>query len=277
MAISPEIQKLLIEQPIDLPVFHPVALKLTLLIPDPFSDFDDIVRVISEDQALCAQVLKVANSSGYMGLAKAETIKDAAVRLGIGLISALAVGSSQASLHSSQNPTINALMQELWGHSFACAIGCCWVARTIGCHSIIDHAYLVGLLHDIGKLYLLKAVERIAEQEKLPELLEREQILEIFAQMHVAQGCRVVRHWNIPTIYNSAFEHHHDEKYDPADTLLVILRLVNALSRNISLSLDAVPMQITTRTPEMETLGLDPVQCAELESVMANYREVSLL
>ena len=153
MPVSNEFRALLAQQPIELPVFHPVALKLTIMLPDPYSDFDDIVKVISEDQALSAQVIRMANSSAYMGLKKAETMKEAAIRLGVRQISVLAMAASQATLHTSKNEYIEPVLRELWQHSLACALGSWWVAHNTGHQGITDHAYLAALLHDIGKLF----------------------------------------------------------------------------------------------------------------------------
>lgn len=274
MPLPDETRKLLEQQPIDLPVFHPVALKLTLMLPDPYSDFDDIVKVISEDQGLSAQVLKMANSSVYIGLKKAETIKESAIRLGVRQISVLAMAASQASLHTSGNSTISTIMRELWQHSLACALGCWWVAQNSNHQSIIEHAYLAGLLHDIGKLHLLKAVENLAHDNRSPNLLERQTVMTIFNEMHVKQGCRIVEHWNIPPIYQSVIAQHHAESYDHVDTLLTITRLVNIISRKLNLSLD--PCQEPLSPPEAGLLDLDENQMTKLESVMTNYRDVSL-
>ena len=271
MLDSADFRELLTRQPIDLPVFHPVALKLTLMLPDPYSDFDDIVRVISEDQALSAQVLKMSNSSAYMGLEKAETIKASAIRLGVHQISVLAMAASQASLHISGNGVINDLMRELWQHSLSCAIGCWWVAQNTNNQSILEHAYLAGLLHDIGKLYLLKAVEHVIPNSTLPLTVERNALIKIFNEMHVEQGCRIMDHWNIPPIYRTVVASHHDEVCDPVDTLLTIVRLVNTVSQKIGLSLDPEPRPI----PEAVTLDLDESQMEKLESVMTNFCDVS--
>jgi HD-like signal output (HDOD) protein len=272
MLASADIRELLAQQPIALPVFHPVALKLTLMLPDPYSDFDDIVRVISEDQALSAQVLKMSNSSAYMGLRKAETIKDSAIRLGVRQISVLAMAASQASLHTSDNSTINALMHELWQHSLACALGCWWIAQNTAHQSILEHAYLAGLLHDIGKLYLLKAMEHLSHNKELHILLDRKSLIGIFTDMHVEQGCRIMDHWNIPPIYRTVVANHHAESCDPVDTLLTIVRLVNVVSQKVNLSLDPVPRT----TPEAEMLDLDETQMEKLGAVMTNYCDVSI-
>ncbi len=272
MALTSDIKQLLAQQPIDIPVFHPVALKLTMMIPDPYSDFDDIVRVITEDQALSAQVLKMANSSAYMGLVKAETIKDSAIRLGVRQISALAMAASQASLHSSSNVTVNTIMQELWQHSLACAVGSWWVAQNTGHEVILDHAYLAGLLHDIGKLHLLKAVERLVQEQHMQVRLDRLFLLDLFSELHVEQGCRIMEHWNIPSIYRSVVANHHQEQSDSVDTLLTIVRLVNVVSRNINLSLDMDNVIPLMDIPEVSILGLDESQCMKLESVMISSR-----
>lgn len=276
MAISLELKQILSIQPVDLPVFHPVALDLMMIVSDPYSEIDDIIRVINEDQALSAHVLKMANSSAYMGLIKTETIKDSVIRLGARQITSLAVAASQASLHTSDNIIVNAIMRELWQHSLVCALGCWWVARHTGHQSIIDHAYLAGLLHDIGKLYLLKAMERIIQNNEIQIAIERDLMLEIFAEMHVEQGCRIMDYWNIPPIYRSVVANHHAERYDHVDSLLSIVRLVDKMSKKNSPRLDDESDQDDCDSIECELLDMDRSQCEKLRDVMSSYREISI-
>lgn len=276
MTIPLELKQLLSEQPLDLPVFHPVAIELMLIVSDPYSDVDDIIRVINEDQALTAHVLKMANSSAYMGLVKTETIKEAVVRLGARQITSLAVAASQASLYKSDNIVVNAMMRELWQHSLVCALGSWWVARNTGHQSIIDHAYLAGLLHDIGKLYLLKAMERIVENNELQIEMDRDLLMDVFKEMHVEQGCRIMDHWNLPLIYRSVVANHHAEHYDHVDSLLSIVRLVNKVSIKINLSLNEESDQADNDLPECNLLDMDESQCEKLMFVMNSYREIKI-
>ena len=276
MAFCVDLKRTLSRQPIDLPVFHPVALDLMTIISDPYSDIEDIIRVINEDQALTAQVLKMANSSAYAGRIKTETIKDSVIRLGARQITSLAVAASQASQYTSDNVIVNAIMRELWQHSLVCALGCWWVARNTGHQIIIDHAYLAGLLHDIGKLYLLKAMERIIQNNEIQIELERDLLLEVFREMHVAEGCRIMDYWNIPPIYRSVVANHHAEHYDRVDSLLSIVRLVNKISRKANLSLDTETLQNTDDLQECNFLDMDILQCEKLKIVMNSYREISI-
>ncbi|MFA7061778.1 MAG: HDOD domain-containing protein [Pedobacter sp.] len=276
MAISLDLKQLLSIQPIDLPVFHPVALDLMRIVSDPYSDIEDIIRVINKDQALSTHVLKMANSSAYMGLIKTETIKDSVVRLGVRQVTSLAVASSQASLYKSDNIIVNEIMRELWQHSLVCALGCWWVARHTGHQSIIDHAYLAGLLHDIGKLYLLKAMERIIQNNEMQIVIERDLMLDIFAEMHVEQGCRIMEYWNISPIYRSVVANHHAEHYDHVDSPLSIVRLVNRISKKASPSLVNEPEETADDILECHLLDMDESQFKKLKAAMKRFHEISM-
>jgi putative nucleotidyltransferase with HDIG domain len=167
-------------------------------------------------------------------------------------------------------------MHKLWQHSLVCALGSWWLARNTGHQSIIDYAYLAGLLHDIGKLYLLKAMERIIREDETQAGLNGELLQEIFSEMHVEQGCRIMDHWNLPSIYRSVIANHHAEHFDHVDSLLAIVRVVNTFSREIDLSLNTEPAQEANNLPEIDLLDMDEAQCEKLKVVMNSYREISI-
>jgi HD-like signal output (HDOD) protein len=225
MPISLTIRRLLSIQPIDLPVFHPIALKLIHLLSDFNFTIDELANTANDDQALAGQILKMANSSSNIGRVKVETIKEALIRLGAHHVSNLSMAASQAALHASNNSTVNAVMKELWFHSHACAVGCRWVAMNTGYRALSEQCYLAGLLHDVGKLYLIKALERITNAGVAQAALERGLLLEIFDELHIEQGNRLMEHWNMPSIYRTAVDRHSSVHFDPNDIVLVIVRL----------------------------------------------------
>ena len=257
-------------EPIELPVFNPVALDLLRLLNDPGTEIDDVVRTINEDQSLAVQVLKMSNSPAYRGRSSCQTVRESALRLGTRQISNLAMAASQASLHTSVNPVVNDVMQDLWLHSHACAIGCWSLALKSGHQALADQAYMAGLLHDIGKLYILKALERISQDSTSGIVLERELLLDVFTEMHVEMGCRLMDYWNIPDIYRAIVADHHSELFDHKNTLLAIVRLVNVNSRNFKLSLCPVVNQADDVLPEVAALKLDDTYLGKLQEVMAS-------
>lgn len=279
MAVPLTLKRLLALQPIDLPVFHPIALKMIHLLADDNFVIDDLVATANDDQVLAGQILKMANSHVYSGRVKVETIRDAIIRLGAYHVSNLAMAASQAALHVSKNDFVNGIMHELWFHSHACALGCRWITTNTGNHHIAEKTYLAALLHDIGKLHLLKALERLTNAGLAQAALERGLLLEIFDEMHVEQGLRLMEHWNMPPIYRTvAARHHHKEisNNGGADEMtLATLRLVNIATRKRELSLstevtDAEMLDL----PEAKLLKITDAQIMQLYGVLEKSREV---
>ena len=273
MPVSLDIRHFLATQPIDLPVFNPVALNILQLTSDPDTDIEDVVRGINEDQSLSAQILKVANSPVFMGLSKMETIKASVIRLGSRQVANLAMTASQASLHASDNVASNSLMQKLYSHSNACAIGCWWVAQNCGHKNLAEQAYMAGLLHDIGKLYLVKALEHLDTTTDPDLVVDQHVFHEVFSELHIEQGCRIMDHWNLPPIYRTVVANHHVEEFNTDDALLAIVRLVNVISRKYGLSLN--PDHTTDIQPEISVLAMTKSRCTELDVVMKGYFEIS--
>lgn len=276
MALSLTIRRLLTTQPIDLPVFHVVAIKLQKLLEDPDFTIDEVIELANEDQALAGQILKVANSAVYIGRMPTETIKDAVIRLGARQISNLAMAASHAGLHISENPLINAIMRALWLHSHACAVGCRLLARTAGYTQIEDQAYMAGLLHDVGKLYLLKALERLNSMGVAQAALEKDLLLEIFAELHVDQGRRLMEHWNMPQVYCDAVANHHNAEFDSSDTILTILRIVNAACKAKGIGVAHDPTIALGDMPETLLLELAKDELDELLETLDESQEVPL-
>jgi HD-like signal output (HDOD) protein len=276
MALSLTIRRLLTTQPIELPVFHPIAVKLQQLLATHDYKVDEVIGLANEDQSLAGQILKLANSTVYIGRVRTETIKDAVIRLGAQQVSNLAMAASQASLHSSEHPVIHSFMQSLWLHSHACAVGSRWLARTAGYPQVADHAYMAGLLHDVGKLYLLKALERLNKVGVAQAALEPDLLMEIFEELHVEQGCRLMEYWNMPRVYYNAVANHHDVNFDTADIALTVVRTVNAACKVKGIGLVKTPEVDLLALPEAALLQLSQEEVDELFELLEDSQEFTM-
>jgi len=265
----PEILKnLLASQPVELPVFHPVALKLQRMLSTNDYTVHDVTQVASEDQSLASQILKIANSPMYMGRTKVATIKEAVTRLGAQQLINIAIAASQASAHASDNPALHSYMDELWIHSHGSALGARWLAHSLGLRGMADEIYLAALLHDVGKLYLLKSIEKLVKDGKISTMPDNNLIMEIFSTMHVEQGYRLMQHWNFPSMYGDVVRDHHLEEVDPVNKMLAIVRFVNLACHKAGLGLKKEPDLALQTTLEAELLEIDEQQCAELQSLL---------
>lgn len=267
------VRKLLTSQPIELPIFHPVAIKLQKMLSDYDFTVDEVAQVSNEDQSLASQMLKMANSPMYMGRTKVATIKEAVIRLGAQQVINIAIAASQATAHGSENPALDKYMKGLWQHSHGSALGARWLAHNCGMRGIADEIYLAALLHDVGKLYLLKSIERLVKAGVISSMFDDELIMEIFEVMHVEQGHRLMVHWNFPGMYCDVIRDHHIEDWDPINKMLAIVRFVNLACRRIGLGLKHEPELKLQLTMEAEVLDLGEMQIAELESLLEESRE----
>jgi len=271
--IPETVRKLLASQPIELPIFHPVALKLQRMLSDYDFTVDEVAHVATEDQALASQMLKMANSPMYMGRTKVATIKEAVIRLGAQQVINLAIAASQAATHASQNEALDRYLKALWLHSHGAALGARWLAHACGMRGVADEIYLAALLHDVGKLFLLKSIERLVNAGVISSMFDEDLVLEIFEAMHVEQGYRLMQHWNFPAMYCDVIRDHHADEWDTVNKMLGIVRFANLACRRIGLGLKHDPDLVLRTTREAEVLDLTDFQIAELEALLDESRD----
>jgi len=275
--VIPEtVKKLLVSQPIELPIFHPVALKLQRMLADYDVSVENVALVANEDMSLASQMLKMANSPMYMGRTRVATIKEAVIRLGAQQVINIAMAASQASVHESANPALDRYLKALWHHSHGAALGGRWVALSCGMRGVADETYLAALLHDVGKLYLLKSVERLVNAGVISSMLDEELILEIFTIMHVEQGFRLMKHWNFPAMYCDVIKDHQAEEWDTVNKMLAIVRFVNLACHRVGLGLKHEPDLDLSATREAEVLDIGEFQIAELLALLEETRDVEI-
>ena len=197
----------------ELPVFHPVALRLQSILSKDTHSIKEIARTIHKDQALVSTVLRVSNSTYYSGLNPVKTIKDAAVRLGAKKILNLVMMATHKQMYNFDNEQIKDLARPLWCHALGTAIGCRWLASNLGFNSIVEESFLAGLLHDIGKLFLLKVIDDEQQKGTVPKSILNNLMHDILDLMHAQQGERLLKHMNMPEEYCQAAALHHARNY----------------------------------------------------------------
>lgn len=257
----------------ELPVFHSVAVRLQQALAKRDFTIDEVLDLISEDQSLAGKVLKVANSSFYAGLSKVATIKEAIVRLGAQEIANVAMMTSQFEAYKSSNEILNNNMQGLWGHAFSCAVGAKWLARKAGYPDLASQAFMGGLLHDIGKLALLKVLDDIIRSGESRITLTKPLIDEILISMHEEVGYNLMRSWCLPETYATIAIQHHTAEFDSSNILLVVVRLANEACRKAGKDIIHHSDISLISCPEVQALGVKEITLAELEIIVEDAGE----
>jgi len=263
---------------VELPAYDLTCQRIRQEIGKNDPNIKDIEKMIISDQALTAQVLRVANSAFYSGLKKISTVRDAMIRLGTNEIANIVTIISQGKNYQAKDPFVAGLMEKLWQHSVACAAGAQWLAQLANLRNLLNEAFLAGLLHDVGKLFLLTVIENLKVSGKLSFPLNEDLVNQTLTDLHTESGHSLLKNWNLPEIYSGVVRDHHADKFDANDDLLVIVRLVDQACLKNGLGLRHDPSIVLAAVPEAGTLGLSEVTIAELEIKLedsldlANYR-----
>lgn len=257
----------------ELPVLNRVALELQKLQTSQTSSMDQIAALILEDQALASRVLQAANSAFYGGLKKVETISQALVRLGMAQVASLAMAASQAATHQAKTPMIALQMQNLWVRSLACAFGARWLAQKTGHPDRAEEAFLAGLLHDLGELFLLKVLDRMVSRTEDPLPLSEPLMEEVLAALHNDMGYRLMQKWELPSLYADIARDHHCREPDEHNDLLLMIRLMDQACERLGLGRPANPSIALAASLEAKILGLTEIKAAELEVMLEDKQD----
>ena len=251
-----------------LPVFPPLAMQLQDILAQDNCNIQQVAAKIMEDQALASHLLRVANSAFFTGLSKVSTIRDAIVRLGGKQVTSLVMLVTQQQQYRSSHKVFRAYIESLWKHAVSCAMGTKWLAEKSGYRPLAPEAFLAGLLHDIGKLFLLKVLEDIHTSGQYHMNLSKAIVGEVMESMHAEHGARLLQQWNLPELYCDVARDHHKEDYDPNNTVLTMVRLVNLTCHKLGIGMQHDPSLVLAATAEAQALETSEFLLAELEIML---------
>jgi HD-like signal output (HDOD) protein len=140
---------------IDLPCFPDVVIRISRALADPEATAERVVTIVGAEPRLAARVLQTANSAAFNSSGKPLTeLRSAIVRLGHQMVQGTAM--SYAMQHMKNETSLRSIAQPLaalWDRSIAVASICRLVALRTKVPA--DEAFLTGLLHGIGSLYIM--------------------------------------------------------------------------------------------------------------------------
>lgn len=253
---------------LNLPVFPGIAFELQQLLADDNTSVDQVSKVISKDQALATEVLRLANSALFSGPNKTRTVRDAIMRLGLNHVFNLVICTSQKNLYYSSNASLNNYLQVSWKHALCTAIGSKYLVEELGYRELRDEAFLAGLLHDIGKLVLIKVFE--AMNSKNEDLVFSDAFVsKVFASMHAEQGYHLMDEWSIPETYCKIALNHHNQKFDAEDALQMAVRIANQACSKQGMSTHPESELDLLALPEVRATGLKGDVLDELDNIIA--------
>lgn len=269
-------------------VLPDVFMRLNHLVDDPNASVSEIARLIGEDPALTARLLKLANSPFYGYSTRINSLARAVTVIGGRGLRDLVLASAVCDLF--QRLGDNHFDRDaFWRHSLDCGLG----ARLIGMHSGISEAeslFATGLLHDIGQLVLLDKLPEMARETQLRACdsgiplheLERS----VIGCDHADVGGELLRQWRLPETLCEPVACHHapgNAVHAPLSAAIVHFAdiMAHELPRTAMTDPDAILAAIEARVsePVFDLMRIDQhllqeiheeilLQCAIVSDVM---------
>ena len=172
-----------------LPTLPEVALKVREAAEDPNVGIPEMTKVIGNDAALTARIIKVVNSPLLRTNREITDLQMAIGRLGINYTCNLATGLAMEQMFQATTDVVDRKMREVWTKSTEIA-GICHVLCRHYTRLMPDQATLAGLVHQIGILPILTYAEE--HSELLADSISLNHVIE---QIHPIIGDKILRTW----------------------------------------------------------------------------------
>jgi putative nucleotidyltransferase with HDIG domain len=218
-----------------LPAIPAVFLPLVKLLSDSPEKVkvDEVVRLVSCDNTIAAQCLRVASSPLFGTAQSPKSIKGAVISMGLRRVETVLLTCCLGQAFPAKTWVLNP--DVFWRHSLGCAMVCRKFSEKLAT-SDHEQAYMAGLLHDIGFMVnclvfpteFAAAMDR-AYQDGIP-LDEAEHAT--MGYTHCDTGKALAEKWSLGDEIVEVIAHHHAvKKCQKARALVALVHLSDSLCR----------------------------------------------
>jgi len=249
---------------IELRPFPAAASQLMTACNDTNATVREVTEIIKSDPGLSTRLLQLANSPMYGFSVEIRSIDHATVVLGMRALRDLAVSTAVGDVFDAGDAATTKIRQDLWQYSLA--VGC--VARLLAADVedvVPDEAFLGGVIHDVGKLFILDhdsvGYIQLLSGYDLTELPAAE--IETYGLAHTEVGQRCAQFWGLPDEIIDVIRFHHDpEEADFGGALVDVVFAANYLvtvwfaGAELTISLEDViePARLETTPDKLDSV-----------------------
>jgi len=254
---------------VDLPSFPDAAARVQQVLSDETVTGERIGRVVSSDAGLAARILTMANSTLlHRGGSRVTDLKVAITRIGHENIRTAALAYATAQLRRAAELThIRARLDGCWQQGVRVAA----LAHAMAKESRkvrTDEAMLAGLLHNIGKIYILARTPK----DQTDAFGDEEEL----RSWHPSIGQALIENWKLGDELAAAVggqyelgRTHAEEEPDLQDVLIVAVNLAAQIADK------SADDSVLARIPATAALGLS--ESALVRIVLESQADVEML
>lgn len=258
----------------ELPTLPNVATRLITMTAREDTTLADIAALVSQDVALSAKILKVANSAFYSFPQQIGSIKQAVSILGTNAVRSLVLSFSFLTMKRGKfKTTFN--FEKFWERSLASAVAAKLILQKVK-DADTEEIFVSGLLQNLGELIVARTlpdrydeiIRQVEEQKKSGVAAEEE----LLGLQHAELGYQVARHWGFPEVLLQPIIHHHNPHGYTGDD-----KKINQTIRAVYLS-DLLTNILFSDIPEIyharfrdEAKKLLHLSDADIESILSEF------
>ncbi len=212
-----------------------ICLRLRELVADSNSSAVEIARLISNDPALTARVLQLANSALYGFRSRVSTVNQAITLIGTNELNNLALATAAVGVFNGVGGEM-VDMRQFWKQSVYAALAARLLGR-MGQLGMGELLFVAGLLSNIGKLVVVEQMPRLRELDSshagFDYLPGDESALLGFTYADV--GGALMESWGLPELLSDSVSHQHDPRFSRVDELAatrlyIAVRIADAIA-----------------------------------------------
>jgi putative nucleotidyltransferase with HDIG domain len=145
-------------------------------------------------------------------------------------------------------------MEKLWMHSLAAALSAKAIAQSLMLGDN-EKYYFMGLIHDIGKVLLLKAM---AEIHRKNDSFKIDELMDGVKEFHTSFGSTILRKWGFSEEYARVSLLHEGPRFkEGIDKEILVINLAGNIAKKIGYG-------VTGNADEIDILNLESVRLLEI-------------
>lgn len=266
----------ILEKAWDLPSLPIVALKVARGTEASDACASIIAEIMSQDQALCVRVLRLANSAFFGLNRRISELREAIIVLGLTTIRRLALLSCTYVWLDNMSKVGRAFPKSIWHHSIGMGVAAQEVAAVVAA-SFEDDAFTAGILADVGITALCAtshvdypAIFALARTENI-SLIEAEN--QVLGLDHGVVGGALAEQWGFPPALVNAIRWHHQADESPVlSPLADCLHVSDFMLGQMCLGLGSEGVRGDLLPEAMARLSLSPDKLETLlDELVARY------
>ncbi len=266
--VQPQKVELILAQLEGLPPLAPIAARILQLTEDTRSNARGIVELIESDPPLTARVLSLLSRVEHGVRREAVTVENAVLMLGFGTIRQLVLAIKVMEVFGAASRPSGSTgfdRLEFWKHCLGVACAAWRIAKTVPSAVRPEEAFVLGLLHDIGKdalhATMPKSFDKILQkcEQTRSEMADVERA--VLGVDHAMVGHRLAERWGLPQrLVESIWLHHHAAEALPASVAagkhVQIVQLADVLVREHRIGFSGNRYTATSSSELAARLGL---------------------